>query len=134
MREGRRAPGPAVFRTALAITAAAIALLALSPMPAPSGPEGIDKIQHLAAFAVLAALAEGAYPERSASLRRWGLVLGYGLLIEAIQALLPYRDASWADLIANALGVLGYTVVAAVFRRWKAGRATSTAAVRSRAA
>jgi VanZ family protein len=115
------------------VTAGAIAVLALSPLPAQSGPEGVDKLQHLAAFAVLAAFAEGAYPGRHNRFARWGLLLAYGLLIEASQAFLPYRDASWADLIANAFGVLGYTLAAAGLRFWVAGRAGNTAAAQSRA-
>lgn len=133
MKQARWTPGPTVLRAALGVTAGAIAVLALSPLPAPSGPEGVDKLQHLAAFAVLAALAEAAYPGRHTRLARWGLLLGYGLLIEASQALLPYRDASSADLIANAAGVLGYTLAAGGLRFWLAGRSGRTAATQARA-
>jgi len=126
------APGRPVLRVALALSVAGIAVLAFSPLPAPPGPEGIDKLQHAAAFALLAALAEGAYPGRQIALARWGLLFGYGLSIEAVQALLPYRDASAADLIANAIGILSYVLGSALLRAGLARRDAVAAAAQSR--
>ena len=41
------------------------------------------------------------------------MLLGLGALIEVAQGLTGYRDASWADLAADALGVaLGWGLVA----------------------
>ena len=44
------------------------------------------------AFFVMAALADSGYPGRNWELPRWGLLLGYGLVIELVQWQLPYRE------------------------------------------
>ena len=76
-----------------------VAVLVLSLMPpAPHMPStGWDKANHLLAFAVLAWLGCSA----------WVLcgLLAFGVLIEGLQSLTPYRVAEWADLWADALGL-----------------------------
>lgn len=52
--------------------------------------------------------ASGGDPGRDRELPRWGLLLGYGLVIELVQWPLPYREFSWLDLVANVVGVLLY--------------------------
>lgn len=64
-----------------------------------------DKALHFSAFYVLAAIGAVAWP--NLQLRWIGLgLLGFGLGIEALQKL-PFiaRDASWADFLADGLGV-----------------------------
>jgi hypothetical protein len=100
-----------VFRIGLFACALAVALLALIPL-SETPLTSYDKINHILAFAVLAWLADGAYPGPESAPRRIGLLLLYGLLIEAVQHQLPYRQFSWLDLGADALGVAGYTGVA----------------------
>ena len=65
-----------------------------------------DKVSHLSAFALLALLAEFAFPGRRAiRLAMWGLLF-YGLFIECVQWLLPWREFSLFDWLADALGIL----------------------------
>lgn len=54
-----------------------------------------------------------------------GLVFGYGLLVEGVQLLVPYRAFSGADLLANAVGVLVAVGGYAAGRRF-VGRADGT--------
>lgn len=96
--------GSLAARLALAAAMLLIAWLALTPQPDVPG-LGWDKLNHLAAFLVLAALAEIGWPGRRALPWRLALVLGYGVGIELAQALLPYRQASVLDFAADALGV-----------------------------
>ena len=52
----------------------------------------------------------------------WLLVLslfGSSLLIEITQSLLPYREASIDDLLANGAGLACGLLVLVVFRRWR---------------
>jgi VanZ family protein len=73
-----------------------------------------DKLHHLVAYAAL------ALPVAMARPRRWWLVpvalLAWSGAIELVQ---PYvsRDASWADLGANATGLMLGVLLASVLRR-----------------
>ena len=80
--------------------------MALTPGPsAPPRLLGLDKVEHFAAFAVLAILARGAWPD----IRAWGIgiaLLLYGSVIEIAQASpVLMRSASAADLVADLLGI-----------------------------
>lgn len=67
-----------------------------------------DKANHLVAFAVMAWLADLAWRAQRHAILRWGLLLGYGLLIETVQHFLPLRHFSLLDWVADGLGVLMY--------------------------
>ncbi len=81
-------------------------VVCLLPLPAVAMPlPQADKLEHLLAYALLSAYAvmlfEGCVARRVALA---GLVL-FGLGIEGLQSLLPWRSAEWPDVLANALGV-----------------------------
>lgn len=82
---------------------------------------GWDKVVHLCMYAALAAIMTGEYVWH----HRWDAVparryipiivtaSAYGLAIEGVQWLLPYRSAEWLDAAANATGaILGVVAVA----------------------
>lgn len=80
----------------------------LVPQPPPVADTGWDKLNHVLAFAGPCFAGLAALPR--ADLRR-GLLLGaalaaYGGGLELLQGLMPPRNADWADLLADALGVL----------------------------
>ena len=69
-----------------------------------------DKLNHITAFFVLALLAKGAMP--SAKLfTRWGGLLFYGVLIEVIQSVIPYRFADYLDFAADLLGIAAFELL-----------------------
>jgi VanZ family protein len=96
------------FRLALLVCVLAIAYFAFAP-PSQAPGTRFDKLNHILAFAVLAWLADMAYPGRQ-TLGRWTFLLGYGLMIEVVQGFLPYRDLSLLDFAANAAGILCYSI------------------------
>lgn len=99
----------------------AVTVLALSPAPPPAANLGWDKLNHLAAFVVLGLLARLAWPAQQ--LGRWALgLLVYGGLLEIAQGLTPNRQAEWADLLADALGLLLALVLAQGWQRWQQRR------------
>lgn len=99
----------------------AITLLALSPRPPAVADLGWDKLNHLAAFALLGLLARLAWPAQR--LARWLLgLLVYGGLLEIAQGLTPNRQAEWADLLADALGLLVALALAQCWQRWQQRR------------
>jgi VanZ family protein len=109
-------PTRGLYRVALALCVLAVAYLAFTPLDAP-GIGGWDKLNHALAFFVMAWLAAGGFPGRKAAPVRWGLLLGYGLLIELVQSQLPFRDFSLLDLLADAVGILLYTLTASLVAR-----------------
>lgn len=99
----------------------AAALLVLAGSVIDSPPDAIsdvdDKLQHLLAFAALGALARRGFP----ALPLWQLLvpalLAYGLAIECIQWLLPWREFSLLDLAADAAGLVPGALAADAWRR-----------------
>ncbi len=96
----------------LALLLLFVSLMALMPKPPAAASSGWDKLDHVAAFAALAAVslqwrllgAAGRLPPTLAVL---GLaLLAYGGLIELLQTLVPGRHGDWADLAADGVGVV----------------------------
>lgn len=78
-----------------------------------------DKLQHLAAFAVLGFLADHSLPDVRGGYWR-GIVpflLFYGAAIELVQAFLPYRSADLLDFAADFAGLLVYAALRPSIRR-----------------
>lgn len=105
---------------ALLLWAAALVYLSLNPdVKAPSGALGWDKLNHFAAYAVLAVLLIRALLAwRAVTIRLlavvWASCVAYGALIEGLQWLMALgRTWEWGDMLANALGAL---VMCVVFR------------------
>lgn len=93
-----------VLRWLFAATAVLVMVLSLTPLEPDAPSLGWDKANHMAAFTLLALLGCRAYPYRTRNVLV-GL-LAYGGLIEVLQSFTSYRRAEWADLLADALGLL----------------------------
>lgn len=94
----------ALWRLALLVSVAAIVYLATTSQSYPIPASANDKVNHLIAFLELTLLTRLAWPE----LKPWWFapaLLSFGLGIEMVQANLPYRDFSLADLAADAAGI-----------------------------
>lgn len=112
---------PRLWQTILFPLLIFILFLATSASPYPVPASGSDKINHIMAFICLGGLACLSYP-RLGTLLLLTLLTGYGLAIEVIQALLPYREFSLLDLLADFGGaVVGLALGRLVLHR--AGRA-----------
>jgi len=100
-RVALRRAGRALFPVALLVVFVA------SVVSVPAGPDFrfSDKVQHGAAFLLLGLLARIGHGELAQADRLMLVLLGYGLLIEGVQALLPWRECSFWDWAADALGV-----------------------------
>jgi len=100
-----------LFRLALVITLVALGYLAFSDIQHQGIAAISDKLNHVAAFLVLSVLADFAFPKRSFDSQTMLAVLGYGVFIECVQGVLPYREASLADLLADSLGIMAYRLL-----------------------
>ena len=102
--------------------ACVVMALALAPMQPRSTPDlGSDKVNHVLAFALLGMLGRAAYAQRFFSLLL-GL-LAYGGVIEILQSFTATRHAEWADLLADAVGLVVGTLCAAPLQWPRARRA-----------
>ena len=69
----------------------------------------LDKAGHLCAYLLFAwllvqAIRRHHFPQREYPLLAWMCVTGYGLLMEMIQLMVPWRSAEWGDVLINAAG------------------------------
>ncbi|MDZ7746928.1 MAG: VanZ family protein [Halobacteriales archaeon] len=111
----------------LAVGVVAAVILVASLLPTSGGPTptllgvGLDKWQHLGGYAVLAGTLGYALVATEHAGRRVALGLavtvGYGILIECLQAPLSTRVFSVADMLANAVGALVGTALVSRFGR-----------------
>lgn len=99
-------------RCAIALSLVALLFVgSLSSWAAPPAGDGPDLVLHAAAYGGLTLLFAAMFGHP------W--VLAAGLLalsgaIEGLQALIPGRVASWADMLANGVGVAGGLALLAV--------------------
>ena len=99
-------------------TLAVILVLALLPLPAPIPVADGDKIAHFLAFAWLALWFLGIFEPRL-SLAVAVALTGYGVLMELLQSLTPYRSADVYDVVSDVAGIgAGWLLASAGLRRW----------------
>lgn len=107
-----------IWRALLVLLLVVVSYLALTPKPLDGYESGLDKLGHFMAFAALAFSAYLSFP--SSRGMRTALLLGllaYGALIEVLQLLVPGRSAEWGDWLADGIGmVFGTGLAACVFR------------------
>lgn len=95
-----------------------VAWLAFSPANPTEPFVHADKFKHVLAFGCLALVASLAWaPGRPTAMAVTVGLLLYGGFIESVQSQLPGRVASWADLLANAVGIAAGLVLAQALRR-----------------
>lgn len=74
-----------------------------------------DKLQHASAYILLSFLLQRSFPDKAAlstaHLAQMFFLLGYGIIIEYVQGLTPYREASLSDIVANAVGIGCYCLL-----------------------
>ena len=100
------------FRIALILVAAVILHLAITRLHYPVVRDLNDKISHILAFGCMAFLLDFSFPVRRFDSAKIVGLLAFGVLIEAIQHFLPYREASFYDVVADGIGITAYSVMA----------------------
>lgn len=95
----------------LAIALLVISYLAFTPLETPVVTEFNDKVSHIFAFLVLAFLVDFSWPQTSWNPLKYIPLLGYGLFIEVVQAMMPHRIFSTWDMLADLLGLLIYPLL-----------------------
>jgi len=76
-----------------------------------------DKINHFAAFLVLAMLVDFSFPSSRFNSAKIFLLIAYGISLEIIQDFLPHRMFSLFDIAADSLGLLAYGLLIPFIKR-----------------
>lgn len=95
----------------------AVGAFSLLPQAEVPGPEGTDKLAHLAAYALIAAAAGFGFSQRRDRFYAGAFALALGIALEIAQGHVPHRQPSVADVLANTAGVLVGLAVAALTLR-----------------
>lgn len=94
-----------------------VAFVTLSPIEARPVVVARPGFEHLAAFGVIAVLFCLAYPRHT--LLVVALLLGFVVLLEALQLLVPGRHGRIADAMQKWIGVAGGAAAAYLVNRWR---------------
>ncbi|WP_392340832.1 VanZ family protein [Moritella marina] len=97
------------FRLLFVIVTVAICLLAFAKPSSDIPSLGYDKLNHFIAFATLALLFDYSFPNRTVTL--FMTLLSFGIFIELIQGLIPSRDTSHWDIVADLVGITSYLLL-----------------------
>jgi len=76
-----------------------------------------DKVHHAFAFYVLALLLDFAAPRTEFGLRKFAVLMAFGVAIECVQYFLPWREFSLLDMVADAVGLMLYVAGIPLLRR-----------------
>lgn len=112
-------PSQRWLRLAFWVAVAFTFVMATLPKPPPLPLSPNDKLQHILAFATLAALATAAYARTSVIKLMLGFAV-FGALIEFVQMVPALnRDADWLDWCADVAAVAVVLLAAVLWRRFK---------------
>ncbi len=104
-------------RSAFVIGIGLVVLLSVMPQDSLAPVPTWDKLNHVAAYLALALSGMIGFRRRAASVRILLGLFALGIGLEGVQAFLPSREASVADVVANGIGVLVGGAVALVIDR-----------------
>jgi len=110
-----------LYRAALLVVFVTITWLALSRHPIRAEMLLNDKVNHCAAFFVLAFCVDNAFPKLRFLIFKFVPLVGYGYAIEWLQSKM-HRDYSLLDLLADTVGVTLYWLSRRYLRRLVSGR------------
>ncbi|HCU54667.1 MAG TPA: hypothetical protein DIC36_10475 [Gammaproteobacteria bacterium] len=104
------------FRLALLTVTIVVMYLATTDQSIPGIDDLDDKFSHILAFGALSFLLDFSWPNRQFDLKKTAALLTFGIFIEVVQYFLPYREAAVTDVIADAVGIAVYLLVAPLLR------------------
>ena len=101
-----------LFRVALLTATVVIMHFATAPLDRVPFVGLGDKVLHVSAFLVLAALIDFSFPTSAFDVRKLTTLMAYGLTIEIVQHFLPFRSFSLLDWLADGAGIALYVAAA----------------------
>ncbi|HET6604685.1 MAG TPA: VanZ family protein [Xanthomonadaceae bacterium] len=111
---------PRLWQAVGALGIATLVIVCVIPEPPDPLPlASADKLYHVLGYALLAGWYVQLYERGAGLIQALLALLALGLVLEAVQALLPWRSAEAGDALANAAGVgLGGLLAATPAARW----------------
>ena len=106
------------IRILLVIALAIVVWASLSQTVAISGPQHSDKAAHFIAYFGLTFLGLTGFRTPRNEILFVGFCLLLGAAMEYGQSFVPGRSMSWADMLANSLGILGAVLLYWPLRNW----------------
>jgi VanZ family protein len=106
-----------LFRVALLVNLVAISCLAMTGSKVQVAALFTDKINHFTAFFVLSYCLDRGFPQLRFLIYKLAPLVLYGLLIELVQSLLPHRDFSLLDFLADCAAIGVYWLLRQPLRR-----------------
>jgi len=82
----------------------------------------IDKVKHIVVFFLLSFLLNRASSNTSKRLRNIVALFMFGVFIEFLQFYMPDRQVSFADILANLIGILLFQVTYSLLKFWQKKR------------
>ena len=110
------------LRTCFGVALVVVAVLLLLPSDDLPSTGIWDKLEHALTFAILGVLEMIALPEQRYAWRLPIGLIGFGAICEVLQTWVPGREVSFADGLANAVGVLTAAALVSLVRRWRGSR------------
>ncbi len=111
-----------VLRAAFPVYVAVVVVLSLLPLAAELPGQGADKLVHFAAYGIMALLGMPLVSVGRSRLVMLLAIVAVGAVLEGLQLMLPYRDPSALDLVANCLGAIAGAGLWLVVLRFAAAR------------
>lgn len=106
-----------IFRVLLFITLIVVTFLATTSLEFTVVPSTYDKLNHFAAFLVLALLLDFSFPNFRFNTVKIISLIVYGFSLEIIQHFLPHGIFSLFDIGADSLGLLAYALLIPFIKR-----------------
>lgn len=92
-------------------------VVSVVPVQAPTSVGYSDKVAHIFVYGVLQASAMFAFTGWKTHLLCALGITAFGVGLELVQAMLPFRDGGWADAVANTVGVSAAWFVISAWRQ-----------------
>jgi VanZ family protein len=106
-----------IYRALLFITLIVVTFLATSSLEFTVVSSIYDKLNHFAAFLVLALLLDFSFPNSRFNTVKIFSLIAYGFSLEIIQHFLPHRMFSLFDIGVDSLGLLVYSLLIPFIKR-----------------
>ncbi len=107
------------YKIVFFIALSGVLLLALLPNQGGVDTHLSDKANHFIAFFTLSLLLNRASTKLHVRIRNALLLLGFGILIELLQAFLPYRESSILDIVADMVGIVAFQIFFGLYLLYK---------------
>ena len=107
-----------IARIAFFVYAAVVVWASIRPGGGPQPIEHFDKLMHFVFYGTFAVIAVWCTDKLKTFIQLAAFIIVYGILMEVLQSFVPSRFMSFADIVANSLGVVTACLLLIKWRRF----------------